>query len=101
MSQGVRKDMARQCWGEKAALAKRATVSTLPRMSFTELEQQVRALSDAERLRLRNLLEQIRMENDAEWQREMARRNEAMNRGEKVTLEEMQQLHEDLLKQGR
>ena len=70
-------------------------------MSFTELEQQVRALSDAERLRLRNLLEQIRMENDAEWQREMARRNEAMNRGEKVTLEEMQQLHEDLLKQGR
>ena len=70
-------------------------------MSFTELEQQVRALSDAERLRLRNLLEQIRMENDAEWQREMARRNEAMDRGEKVTLEEMQQLHEDLLKQGR
>ena len=70
-------------------------------MSFTELEQQVRALSDAERLRLRNLLEQIRMENDVEWQREMARRNEAMDRGEKVTLEEMQQLHEDLLKQGR
>ena len=93
--------MARQCWGEKAALEKRATFATLPRMSFTELEKQVRALSDAERLRLRNLLEQIRMENDVEWQQEMARRNEAMDRGEKVTLEEMQQLHENLLKQGR
>ena len=70
-------------------------------MSFTELEQQVRALSDAERLRLRNLLEQIRMENDVEWKQEMARRNEAMDRGEKVTLEDLHGRHEELLKQGR
>ena len=76
-------------------------MATIPRMSFTELEQQVRALSDTERLRLRNLLEQIRMENDVEWQREMARRNEAMDRGEKVTLEELHQRHEELIRQGR
>ena len=85
----------------KLALAEREDVATIPRMSFTELEQQVRALSDTERLRLRNLLEQIRMENDVEWQREMARRNEAMDRGEKVTLEELHQRHEELIRQGR
>ena len=86
---------------EKLLLAEHETIANMPRMSFTELEQQVRALSDAERLRLRNLLEQIRMENDMEWQQEMARRNEAMDRGEKVTLEDLHRRHEELLKQGR
>ena len=70
-------------------------------MSFAELEQQVRSLSAEERLKLRNLLEQIRMETDVEWQEEMARRNARMDAGEKVYLEDLEKIHEDLLRQGR
>ena len=70
-------------------------------MSFTELEQQVRALSTEERLKLRNLLEQIRMENDVEWKEEMARRNARMDAGGKVYLEDLEKMHEELLRQGR
>lgn len=70
-------------------------------MSFAELEQQVRSLSAEERLKLRNLLEQIRMETDVEWQEEMARRNARMDAGEKYTLEDLEQRHEELLRQGR
>ena len=70
-------------------------------MSFTELEEKVRALNADERLKLRNLLEQIRMENDVEWQEEMARRSERMIAGEEVSLEDLEKLHEDLLRQGR
>ena len=70
-------------------------------MSFTELEEKVRALNADERLKLRNLLEQIRMENDVEWQEEMARRSERMIAGDEVSLEDLEKLHEDLLRQGR
>ena len=70
-------------------------------MSFTELEQQVLALSVEERLQLRNVLEKIRMDNDVEWQEEMARRNARMDAGEKVSLEELERMHEELLRQGR
>ena len=70
-------------------------------MSFTELEQQVRALSAEERLKLRNLLEQIRMDNDVEWKEEMARRLDRMDAGEKVYLEDLERIHEDLLRQGK
>ena len=69
-------------------------------MSFTELEQQGRALSTEERLKLRNLLEQIRMENDVEWQEVIARRIDRMAAGEKYSLEDMERRHEELLKQG-
>ena len=70
-------------------------------MSFTELEQQVLALNAEDRLKLRNLLEKIRMDNDVEWQEEMARRNARMDAGEKYSLEDMERRHEELLKQGR
>ena len=70
-------------------------------MSFTELEQQVLALSVEERRQLRNVLEKIRMDNDVEWQEEMARRNARMDAGEKVSLEELERMHEELLRQGR
>ncbi len=70
-------------------------------MSFTELEEQVRALNAEERLKLRNLLERIRMDNDVEWQEEMARRSERMIAGEKYPLEDLERRHEELLKQGR
>ena len=70
-------------------------------MSFTELEEKVRTLNADERLKLRNLLEQIRMENDVEWQEEMARRSERMIAGEEVSLEDLEKLHEELSRQGR
>ena len=80
MIQGKRAEAGEEPGGEEAhragrilALATLEKLTKLTPMSFTELEQKVRALSTEERLKLRNLLEQIRMENDVEWQEEMAK----------------------------
>jgi len=78
-----------------------AAESTVAPMSVAEIKQQIRSLTEAERMELRNFIEQMRLAGDVEWQQEMARRNAAMDRGEKATLEELEQLHEDLIQQGR
>jgi len=70
-------------------------------MSFAELKEKVYAMTDAERLQLQHLLLHIELENDAEYLAEMRRRIGEMDAGKKVTQEEVERIHSELLAQGR
>jgi hypothetical protein len=70
-------------------------------MSFAELKEQVRMLSAEQRLELAHLLAIINLENDPEFLKEMDRRLDEMAAGKKVTQEEVERIHQELLAQGR
>jgi hypothetical protein len=70
-------------------------------MSFAELKQKVYTLTDEERLELQHLLLHIELENDPEYLAEMRRRIGEMDAGKKVTEEEVERIHRELLAQGR
>lgn len=70
-------------------------------MSFAELKDKVRALTAEERLELAHLLEIINLENDPDFWKEMDRRFDEMAAGKKVTQEELERIHNELLAQGR
>jgi hypothetical protein len=70
-------------------------------MSTTEIESQLRAMTQEERFRVAELLDFIIHENDPEYQAEISRRIERMNRGEVVTAEELMAAHQRLIAEGR
>jgi hypothetical protein len=70
-------------------------------MSMTEIEAEVRSMSQADRLKLAEKLDFIIHENDPEYQAELSRRVQRMHRGEFVTAEELMAVHERLIAQGR
>jgi hypothetical protein len=70
-------------------------------MSFAELKEKVYTLSEEERLELQHLLLQIRLQNDPGYLAEMDRRMREMDAGKKVTQEEVERRHRELLAQGR
>ena len=70
-------------------------------MSMTEIEAEVRSMSQADRLKLAEKLDFIIHENDPEYQAELSRRVQRMQRGEFVTAEELMAVHERLIAQGR
>jgi hypothetical protein len=70
-------------------------------MSFAELKEKVYALSDEERRELEHVLLHIRLQNDPEYLAEMDRRMRAMDAGNKVSQEEVERMHQELLAQGR
>ena len=58
-------------------------------------------MSQADRLKLAEKLDFIIHENDPEYQAELSRRVQRMQRGEFVTAEELMAVHERLIAQGR
>ena len=61
-------------------------------MSLAELQQEVERLTADERLQLIAYLRQLEQANDADWLRELDRRNDRMSRGDKHGLADLDQV---------
>ena len=66
-------------------------------MSFVELKEQVARLSAEERSLLADFLVEL---DETEYRAEINRRMRAMDAGKKVTAEQMEKLHKELLAKG-
>jgi hypothetical protein len=70
-------------------------------MSFADLKKVVRQLPPAQRRQLAILLARIADRENAGLAAELARRHARMDAGHKVTLEDLQRRHDELLAEGR
>jgi hypothetical protein len=70
-------------------------------MTFLDIKKQIPSLTPEERLELSHLLLDIELQQDPEYHAEMERRMKAMDAGRKVTQEEVERRHKELLAQGR
>ena len=70
-------------------------------MSFAEIRDEVAKLSREERLDLEAYLLFLTQQDDPVYQAELSRRIARMQRGEVVTAEELQAVHERLIAEGR
>jgi hypothetical protein len=69
-------------------------------MSFTELKEQVAALSAKERLQLAAFLADMEEEGEADFQEKVDKRMRAMDAGRKVTAEQVEKQHKKLQAKG-
>jgi hypothetical protein len=70
-------------------------------MSLAEMKQSVPKMTREERLELAHLLWHLELQEDPEYLAELDRRMAAMDAGKKVTQEEFERRHRELLAQGR
>jgi hypothetical protein len=70
-------------------------------MSYAEMKEMVPKLSREDRLDLAHLLLHLELQDDAGHLAEMDRRMAAMDAGKKVTQEEFERMHRELLAEGR
>lgn len=70
-------------------------------MSFTELKEQVVALTAEDRLRLSAFLADLELENEPEFRRQVDKRMQAMDAGRNMGAQEFEQRHNKLNSEGR
>jgi predicted transcriptional regulator len=70
-------------------------------MTYAEIKQAVPALTKGERLDLAHLLLHLSLRDDPEYLAELDRGMADMDAGKKVTQEEVERMHQELLAQGR
>lgn len=70
-------------------------------MSLAEIKKQIDRLDAEQRNELSAYLLFLRRREDPEWLEELERRNRAMDAGKKVSQEELQRIHEALVREGR
>jgi ribosome recycling factor len=71
---------------------RRELAAILKKSPFEEIKEKVRSLSEEERLDLAHLLLHLQLENDPEHIAELQRRMDAMDRGEKYTLADVERI---------
>jgi hypothetical protein len=70
-------------------------------MSFADVKEEVATMSREERLDLAAWIVHLNRKDDPEWLAEIDRRMAAMDAGKKVTQEEVERMHRELVAQGR
>jgi len=69
-------------------------------MSFAELKRQVPRLTRKQRRELYDLLAEAARADGSEWIKELDRRMERMDAGQKFTAEDLQRRHAELVARG-
>ena len=70
-------------------------------MSIAELKEQIVELSAGERLKLAAFLEELEEKDDPLFRQTLIQRMKAMDKGNKVSMEVFEQLHQNLKNKGR
>lgn len=66
-----------------------------------EVQEAIKGMTPEERNRVKAFLLHLSRVDDPAHKAEMTRRLEAMENGDRVTSEQVQKMHQDLLRQGR
>ena len=70
-------------------------------MSLTEVKESVAGMSAEERLEVAALIAHLNRADDPEYQAELDRRMSAMDAGQKISEQVLQEQHDELFRKGR